>query len=299
MRTRRRNDSPKHGAPCRVRIHLSDAAQRRAVPLRVLWRGELGRLVAHQRSRSAIRPVQRSMCHSARPLAPRRHANPGCNAGVERAACAVGAACARRQAQPRRPRAPVQLRPRSVTASHARPSSLRLMPPEAMALPTGGIAVRCQELQVREPAALIRLPAPAFASRRRLLTWRARRCELGVVRRTARRVHVAAPGVSRRAVSPTQGLVAKLASESRASSAALLAGHDDCSRLQEHTALLSKQFSRAAMQARRCAARGQCTAADARRAGGGRTARHACHVEEQDRSAARGAAGGWCGAQGA
>ncbi len=56
-----------------------------------------------------------------------------------------------------------------------------------------------------------------------------------------------------------QGLLAKLSQESAASSAALLAGHDDCSRLQEHTALLSKQFSRAAMQVRvaprRCARR--------------------------------------------
>ena len=47
-----------------------------------------------------------------------------------------------------------------------------------------------------------------------------------------------------------QGLLTKLSTESAASSAALLAGHDDCARLQEHTALLSKQFSRAAMQAR-------------------------------------------------
>jgi hypothetical protein len=48
----------------------------------------------------------------------------------------------------------------------------------------------------------------------------------------------------------SQGLLAKLSTESARSSAALLAGHDDCARLQEHTALLSKQFSRAAMQAR-------------------------------------------------
>jgi hypothetical protein len=51
-------------------------------------------------------------------------------------------------------------------------------------------------------------------------------------------------------VACVQGLLAKLSQESAASSAALLAGHDDCSRLQEHTALLSKQFSRAAMQVR-------------------------------------------------
>jgi len=52
------------------------------------------------------------------------------------------------------------------------------------------------------------------------------------------------------AATSAQGLLAKLSTESARSSAALLAGHDDCARLQEHTALLSKQFSRAAMQAR-------------------------------------------------
>lgn len=44
-------------------------------------------------------------------------------------------------------------------------------------------------------------------------------------------------------------MLQQLSKESAESNAALLAGHDDCARLQENSTLLSKQFSRAAMKA--------------------------------------------------
>ena len=125
------------------------------------------------------------------------------------------------------------------------------MPPEQPAAPqpagVGGIAVKCQELQVPAAQGLgSRLPAcgqaPAATSARRCMAL------FPCPRRAA-----CAPRRSRHltlAASPAQGLLAKLSTESARSSAALLAGHDDCARLQEHTALLSKQFSRTAMQAR-------------------------------------------------
>ena len=49
-------------------------------------------------------------------------------------------------------------------------------------------------------------------------------------------------------VSDLQQMLAELSRESAESNAALLAGHEDCARLQENSTLLSKQFSRAAMK---------------------------------------------------
>jgi len=47
-----------------------------------------------------------------------------------------------------------------------------------------------------------------------------------------------------------QELLQQLSADSAASSAVLLQGSDDCARMQEHTALLSKQLSSAALQVR-------------------------------------------------
>jgi hypothetical protein len=49
-----------------------------------------------------------------------------------------------------------------------------------------------------------------------------------------------------------QELLQQLSAESAASSTSLLASGDECVRMQEHTALLSKQLSRAAMQVGPC-----------------------------------------------
>jgi len=81
-------------------------------------------------------------------------AHPGRNVGVERGACAVGAACANTLRRACRGDLGHQCNCDRAPCLVARVRPPRgCMPPEAMAPPTGGIAVRCQELQVREPAA--------------------------------------------------------------------------------------------------------------------------------------------------
>ena len=95
-----------------------------------------------------------------------------------------------------------------------------------------------------------------------------------------------------------QELLGGLLRDSAASSAALMAGHDDCVRLQEHTALLSKQFSHAAMQAREqpeaeCCSNAERTTASTN-AGSGRPTRPAHLRQNQDGGAAPGAGGYRC-----
>lgn len=73
--------------------HPRGSTRRRTAPHPLARRASPPRCPSAQAQRHSA--VRRSMCHSARPPAQRRHAHPGGNADVERGACAVGPARAR------------------------------------------------------------------------------------------------------------------------------------------------------------------------------------------------------------
>ena len=159
-------------APSRVGVDLADAAQRGDVALSILWRSELGRLVAHnQRCANSLAALLHMLRAGAGAATARRLRLNGSGA---RPCVHAALQAPRRTRRARR----LRLRPYCNAQGHyaalfrarrppSRPACVAAgrMPPEPMAPPAGGIAVKVNELQACSSRGT---PRPGSASRRRL-----------------------------------------------------------------------------------------------------------------------------------